>query len=103
MQDYTKHIKNDTRLANLIFESAYSKQMKHPDKLINVGYGFRATRNNLEDAKLLISHKKLMLEFDLKDGLISRKFVEEQKKVLNQLEKSMNKTIVELYGKGENS
>lgn len=102
MQDYTKHIKNDTRMANLIFESAFNKQTKHPDKLINVVYGFRTTRNNLEDAKLLISHKKLMLEFDLKDGLVSRKFVEDQKKILNQLEKSINKTITELYGKGEN-
>lgn len=102
MREYRKHVQNDSKIAISIFENAYSKQSKYPDKLLNISYGTKVTRNNLEDAKLLVSHNLLMLEFDLRDGLISKKYVEEQKRILKQLEKSIDKTIVELFGKGEN-
>lgn len=101
MKEYRKHVQNDSKMANVIFESAYLKQAKHPDKLINVGYGVKTTRNNLEDVKFLVEYKMNMLDMDLKDGLVSKKFVEEQKIVLKQLEKSVDKTIIELFGKGE--
>ena len=101
MKEYTRHVQKDSKMANSIFESAYYKQAKHPDKLINVSYGLRVTRNNLEDVKLLIDYKKLMLDIDLKDGLISKKYVEDSKRIYNQLEKSIDKTISELFGKGE--
>ena len=42
-----------------------------------------------------------MLEFDFKDGLVPKKYVEEQKRILKQLEKSIDKTITEMFGKGE--
>lgn len=101
MKEYKKHMQNDSKIAISIFENAYNKQVKNPDKLVNVGYGTRVTRNNLEDAKLLVSHNLLMLEFDFKDGLVPKKYVEEQKRILKQLEKSIDKTILELFGKGE--
>ena len=102
MKEYRKHVQNDSKIAISIFENAYYKQAKNPDKLVNVGYGMKVTRNNLEDAKLLVSHNLLMLEFDLKDGLVPKKYVEEQKRILKQLEKSIDKTIIEMFGKGEN-
>ena len=78
MKEYRKHIQNDSKIAISIFENAYNKQVKNPDKLVNVAYGVKITRNNLEDAKLLVSHNLLMLEFDFKDGLVPKKYVEEQ-------------------------
>jgi len=101
MKEYRKHIQNDSKIAISIFENAYNKQAKNPDKLVNVAYGVKVTRNNLEDAKLLVSHNLLMLEFDFKDGLVPKKYVEEQKRILKQLEKSIDKTITEMFGKGE--
>jgi len=103
MKQYQKSYKDHSKISIAIFENGVEKQSKNPDKLINVCYGLKvvATRNNLEDVKLLITNKMLMLDFDLSDGLIAKSYVEKQKTILKQLEKSVDKTINEMFGKGE--
>ena len=100
-QDYKKHLQSDMRLAESIFKSAYSKQVKNPAKLVNVGYGYKVTKNILEDVGLMIDFNIGLIKYDLNYGLISRPYAEKEISILNQLKNSVEKTITELFGKGD--
>ena len=100
-QDYKKHLKSDMKLTDSIFKNAFSKQVKNPNKLINVGYGYRVTRNILEDVNLLTEFQISLINYDLRYGLVSKPYAEKEIAILNQLKKSIDKTIVELFDKGD--
>lgn len=100
-QDYRKHLQSDMKLADSIYKNAYAKQIKNPDKLVNVGYGFRVTKNILEDVRLMIDFNIGLIQYDLNYGLVSRPYAEKEISILNQLKKSVDKTITELFGKGD--
>ena len=100
VQDYKKHLIGDMNLAEKVFKTAYSKQIKNPDKLVNVGYGYRITKNNLEDVKHLIDFKMSLLETDFSYGLLPRPYVEREVEVLKQLKKSVETTMKSYYSNG---
>lgn len=101
VQDYKKHLDNDMNLAQKVFNTAYAKQIKNPDKLVNVGYGYKVTKNNLEDVKLLTDFKMNLLETDFSYGLLPKPYVEKEVEILKQLKKSIDKTIKTYYTMGE--
>lgn len=88
---------NDYKIATALFRTAFSKQARNMNKEINVAYGWRVTKNNLEDVGLLIDYEIKTLNLDLKYGLVTKKYTDTQLAVLNKLKASLNKTITELY------
>ena len=100
-QDYKKQIRSDMKLADSIFKNGYSKQAKNPNKLINVGYGFKVTKNLLEDVKLIIDFNVSLITYDLRYGLVTRQYADKECSILLQLKQSVDKTISELFTKGD--
>ena len=89
------------KLADSIFKNAYSKQVKYPTKLVNVGCGYRVTKNILEDVTLIVDFNISLIKYDLNYGLVTRPYAEKEIAILNQLKASIDKTITELFGKGD--
>lgn len=87
----------DRRLALSVFKTSFYQQAKKPTDLINVGYGYKVNKHNLEDVKILIEHEIKAVGLDFKYGLITREENDNQLVILNQLKKSIDNTISSFY------
>ncbi|MBQ8206399.1 MAG: hypothetical protein IJZ77_02970 [Bacilli bacterium] len=87
----------DRRIAVSVFKTAFYQQAKKPTDLINVGYGYKVNKHNLEDVKILIEHEIKAIGLDFKYGLITREENDNQTNILNQLKKSIDNTISAYY------
>lgn len=82
-----------SKIAEEIYNNAEYEQEKTPEYLINVGYGFKRNKHNLEDVKKIAESRKRRYGIWAKYGIISQEECEKRIAVNNQLIKSVDYTI----------
>ena len=86
-----------SKIAEEIYRDAEYQQEKNLDCMINVGYGFRRNKHNLLDVKKIAESRMRRYAISLKYNVITKEEYEHLIKVNEQLIKSIDYTIKDLY------
>lgn len=86
-----------SKIAEQIYNQSVYEQEKTPEYLINVGYGFKRNKHNLQDVKKIAESRIRRYAISLKYNIITQKEYDNLLAINNQLIKSVDYTINFLY------
>ena len=81
------------KIAEQIYNEAEYQQSKNLDCIINVGYGFKRNKHNLQDVKRIAESRKRRYAIFLKYNTITQQEYDEMIETINQLIKSVDYTL----------
>lgn len=82
-----------SKIAEQIYNEAEYQQSKNLDCIINVGYGFKRNKHNLQDVKRIAESRKRRYAIFLKYNTITQQEYDEIIQTINQLIKSVDYTL----------
>ena len=82
-----------SKIAEQIYNEAEYQQSKNLDCIINVGYGFKRNKHNLQDVKRIAESRKRRYAILLKYNTITQQEYDEMIETINQLIKSVDYTL----------
>lgn len=82
-----------SKIAEQIYNEAEYQQSKNLDCMINVGYGFKRNKHNLQDVKRIAESRKRRYAIFLKYNTITQQEYDEMIETISQLIKSVDYTL----------
>ena len=82
-----------SKIAEQIYNEAEYQQSKNLDCIINVGYGFKRNKHNLQDVKRIAESRKRRYAIFLKYNTITQQEYDEMIETISQLIKSVDYTL----------
>ena len=86
-----------SKIAEEIYEDAEYQQWDNPECIINVGYGFKRNKNNLQEVKRIAESRKRRYAMSLQYGIITQEEYNKRIAVNNQIIKSVDYTIQNIF------
>ena len=86
-----------SKIAEEIYKDAEYQQEKAPEHFINVGYGFKRNKHNLQEVKGIAESRKRRYAISLKYGVITQEEYNKRIAVNNQLIKSVDYTMQNIF------